>query len=413
MKPMIQMAASIVAVMLASQALAVTNPNFAPEQTFSGSGDEFAGPDAWILRDLEDRRAVVSSVDFAETGSTIFWFETLTGGFGDNKLEQCVDLTDPDAFALTAVARTETPDSDLRVRLNVEFYASLADCDNRDDRLDDAEEDFRLEDDANTWTAFTLDAAPPTAASHARLSVRARDRSGSGNNPADEPKFIVFDRIEAPGTNVVNGDFGDTTIALATFGEDQGPFGWTLRSVIDQGQVVAESTALAGSAFQFTQLGEGFGDNTLEQCVPLNLEQFSLNVSVWPGRVDPDLRIRLNVDLYADLEDCLSRDNRLGRFDNDIATSELSIGAWNRLTSGSISRSADASYARIALRARDRSDAALSNPAVVLFDAVQLDAATIGVPVNHPIALWLMILALGGLALRFLNTAPKREENPS
>ncbi|MGY6586707.1 MAG: hypothetical protein ACXIUB_00315 [Wenzhouxiangella sp.] len=371
MKSFARIALATAGLLLAGQVPALTNPNFAAEQTFAGSGDEFAGPDGWLLRDLETRRAVVSTVDFAQTGERVFWFETLTGGFGDNKLEQCVALDDPAAFALTAVAQTGTPDSDLRLRLNVEFYTSQADCDNRDDRLDDAEDDFRLDGAANSWTAFTLNVAPPPAASHARLSVRARDRSGAGNNPAEVPKFIFIDRVEAPGSNLVNADFSQTTLTLAEFGQDQGPFGWTLRSVSDRGLVMAEPTAEQGAAFRFSALDEGFGDNTVEQCVDISaLDPFVFDVRVRPNLGDSDLRIRLAVDYHANRADCLARDNRIDDVDFDVLTSDLAVEDWNAVRSGLLEAPTNANWARIALRARDRRTAG-PDP-VILFDQVAL-----------------------------------------
>ncbi|MGY6629939.1 MAG: hypothetical protein ACXIUL_02925 [Wenzhouxiangella sp.] len=356
---------------LTGPALAIINPAFAPEQTYAGSSDEFAGPDGWLLRDLEARRAVVSTVDFAETGGLIFWFETLTGGFGDNKLEQCVALTDPSSFAFTALAQTDTPDSDLRLRLNVEFYASQSDCDGRANRLDDAEDDYRLDGDANTWTSFTLNTNPPATSSHVRLSLRARDRSGSGNNPAEVPKFIYVDRIEAPGTDLVNGDFSDTTLTLAEFGQDQGPFGWTLRSVTDLGLVESDPSAGQGSAFRFSALDEGFGDNTVEQCVEISaLDPFVYDVRVWPNVGDSALRIRLAVDYHANRADCLARDNRLDNADFDILTSDLDANTWNAVRSGLLQAPASADWARIALRARDRRTAG-PDP-IIRFDQVAL-----------------------------------------
>lgn len=362
---------SLLALMLASTAIAITNPNFAPEQTYAGSGEEFAGPDGWVLRDVAPRRAVVSTVPFAETAERVFWFESLTGGFGDNKLEQCVALTDPAAFALTAVAQTATPDSDLRLRFNAEFYASQADCDSRDNRLDDAEDDFRLDGAANSWASFTLNVSPPAATSHVRLSLRARDRTGAGSNPADEPKFIYIDRIEAPGTSLVNGNFGDSTLLLAEFDQGQGPFGWILRSVSDRGLVVAEPSAVQGSAFRFSDLDEGFGDNTVEQCVEIStLDPFVYDVQVWPNVGDSALRVRLAVDYYANQADCLARDNRIDEFAFDVQTNDLAAESWNAVRSPLLQAPTGADWARLALRARDRRAA---GPApIILFDQVAL-----------------------------------------
>ncbi len=363
------------AVLVSLPAVAIINPDFAPEQSYSGAGDEFPGPEGWILRDLEDRRALVSTVEFAQSGERVFWFESLTRGYGDNKLEQCAPLTDPDDIIVSASVWTLTPDSDLRLRINVEFYASLADCLDREDEIEDSEGNFNIDGPAATWQAISYPVSVPGGATHARVSLRGRDRSDDGD-PADPPLVFYLDSVQVAGADLANGDFEQGELTLASFGEDQGPFGWVLRSVEDQGLVIAEPTAAGqGAAFVFTQLDEGFGDNTVEQCFAIDaFDQFNFAASIWPAETDPDLRVRLNFDLHANEQDCLARANRIDRFDTDFLTSDMTMGEWNLRFSETIIRPANADWARIALRARDRRDPiprGVSSGGLVLFDQVQ------------------------------------------
>ncbi|MCC5865050.1 MAG: hypothetical protein JJU31_08045 [Wenzhouxiangella sp.] len=386
--------------------MAIINPNFGLEQAYAGSGAEFAGPDGWILRDLEDRRGLVSSFELAPSGSRVFRFESPQRGFGDNKLEQCLPVTDPAAFALRLQAWSSLSDPEVQVRVNIESYASAADCSARSNRIDNSDFDFPLTAPAQSWQALALAQALDPAASHARISIRMRDRS-AGGDPAEPPVTVLFDSISAIGAALANGDFEVGSLAGAMFGLDQGPLGWTLRSVIETGLVLAEPSASGGSAFQFTRLGEGFGDNTLEQCVPIDLNRFVLSASVWPELRNPDLRIRLNVDLHANLADCLARSNRLDRRDTDFRTSGLNPGTWNTISTDPIARPSGATYARIALRARDRIEPPPASPPIILFDQVRLTADAVAVPVNHPLALLLLLALMLGLGGRLL-TSPHR-----
>lgn len=380
--------------------MAVLNPEFGLEQAFAGSGEQFSGPQGWIMRDLEDRRGLVSESELAKVGTRVFRFESPRQGFGDNKLDQCLPLTDPAAFSMRLHAWSSVSDADVQVRVNVESYPGESDCLARTNRLDNTDFDFPLIAPRARWQALDLALGIDSAASYARISIRMRDRS-DGGGPSDPPVIVLFDDISVTGAVLVNGDFEASSLEGARFEEGRGPLGWVLRSAADSGVIIPEPSALGGSAFYFSQLGSGFGDNSLEQCVPVDSDRLRLSARVWPEVSDSDLRIRLNLDLYADLTDCLARDNRLARHDSDFRTSNLTQASWNRVTAHGIERPGEAAYARIALRVRDRMDPAPANSPLVLFDQVGLTGSrpdALPIPVNQPWALALMLLLMIALA---------------
>lgn len=396
------------ALLLAGTASAtIVNPNFSPEQTYSGTTTEIAGPDGWILRDLENRRAVVTSVDFARSGTRVFRFPTPTSGFGDNKLDQCMPLTAAADFAFSFHAWTSKPDSNLRARVNIESYPTEADCDGRDNRLDNSDFDFRIEGNAGEWQAFSKTFSINPNAGFVRLSLRLRDRT-DGGNPAEPPIQVFFDDISVIGATLVNGDFEDTTFTEGRFSAGEGPLGWVLNNAGESGLVVPEASALDGSAFRFSQLftdpepsERGFGDNSLEQCVPITSLQgvrVGAGVSVWPELLDSDLRVRLNVDLYPDESTCLQRqgDSRLRQIQNDFRTSAMVREAWNELNGDTFVVREDEHFARIALRVRDRRESLTEvNTPVLLFDQARLDERPIAIPVmGLPLSVLLAVLLL-------------------
>ena len=399
------LAASLVA---GSVSAGIVNPNFSPEQTYAGTSEEFAGPDGWILRDLEARRAVVSSVDFARSGSRVFWFSTPTSGFGDNKLDQCMPVDAAPDFAFAFSAWTLRPDSNLRARVNIESYPTEADCEARSNRLDNEDFDFRIEGAAGQWQEFGQSFAINPGAGFVRLSLRLRDRSGAGGGPAQPPVQVFFDDIQASGATLVNGDFADTTISAAQFAAGEGPFGWVLNAAGEFGVVMPQAAAEEGSAFGFNQFftapepgDRGFGDNSLEQCVAIDSFQgrrIAAGVSVWPSLGNSDLRVRLNLDTFPDEASCLARDSsqRLRQIQTDFRTSDMQIQTWNALHGDSFFVANGEAFARIALRARDRREILTdSNSPTLLFDQVRLSENPVAIPVmGLPVAAVLALLML-------------------
>lgn len=416
---------ALVATLFAGTASAgIVNPNFSPEQTYAGTTEEFAGPDGWILRDLEDRRAVVSSVDFARSGSRVFWFSTPTTGFGDNKLDQCLPLDSAPDFSFAFAAWTLRPDSDLRARVNIESYPTEADCDGRSNRLDNEDFDFRIEGDAGQWQDFEQDFAVNPDAGFVRLSLRLRDRSGPGGDPAEPPIQVFFDDVQVNGATLVNGDFADTTISQARFAAGEGPFGWVLNDAGEFGLIVPQPDAVDGSAFRFSQFftaaepdDRGFGDNSLEQCIGIaNFQnrQIAAGLRVWPALGDSDLRVRLNLDTYPDEASCLARDSsqRLRQIQTDFRTSDMLVQTWNSLQGDAFFVAPGESFVRIGLRARDRrGDLNADNTPVLLFDQVRLAEQAVPIPVmGLPVSIalaTLMLIAGGWFARRRFGPASR------
>ena len=173
-----------------------------PQDTAFEDGSGLTG---WMLRDVASQ-AFVSQRDFARSNGTVFWFNSLQRGFGDNKLEQCVRL--PEGTAESSISTwvwTEDPDDDLRVRFASEFYGSLDSCLTRDDQIGERfDTDVSLASfNDGEWARIESDPVVfanelPETPSYLRLSIRARDRSDGG-----EPSglLVFFDDVS---TNLVN-----------------------------------------------------------------------------------------------------------------------------------------------------------------------------------------------------------------
>lgn len=353
----------------------LSNSNFAAEATF----DEAAPPTGWLLRDQE-ARALISRSRLAYSGQNLFRFETLQRGFGGNKLEQCVPVTSGEDFEFGVWVRTPMPDEGLGLRLNIEFYTNTDNCLEREDRLGIGNDDFdfALDMPANIWTEFRSEPydgsdLSSAGARVARISVRARDRSDEGN-PADPPRVVYLDHLTGPdGELLVNGNFSEVSFPESvSHGLGQGPLAWVVSDVVDEvivgsAPVAASGSQVSGQAFRFTELGQGFGDNKLDQCVALSsgAKTVELGVKVLAGTLDDDLRVRLNTDFYATLEDCLSQEERLGRADTDFQINEALAeeNVWTSLTADAVDLeevAPDAAYVRVSLRARNRAAEPLS-----------------------------------------------------
>lgn len=351
----------------AAQAVLV-NPGFSPEAAFT----EANPPAAWSLRDLEDR-ALVSPADFAFSGGNVFRFEVLQRGFGANKLEQCVPRASGEDFDFGAWLRSPHPAEGLAARFNIEFYRSEADCLEREDRLSIGNDDFDVDLDmpANVWAPFrsgSYDGSDLNSANAqwARISLRIRDRSDDGN-PSDPPRIVYIDHLTGPdGELLTNGDFSLVEFpALVEFDEDSGPLGWTMRDVEEGAVVEARSFARSqGRVFRFNQLTDNFGANKLEQCLAIPSGSESVQLSTWVRTPAPsdDLGVRLNMDFYPGLEDCLFRENRLQRTDSDIFLNPDNFAAdeWARIQTTAVGLAdlpANAGFVRLRISARDSSGA--------------------------------------------------------
>ncbi|TVR92833.1 MAG: hypothetical protein EA418_12755 [Wenzhouxiangellaceae bacterium] len=347
----------------------LVNPGFSPEAVFT----EASPPTAWDLRDQESR-ALISQVGFAHTGSNVFRFEVLERGFGPNKLEQCVFRPSGTDFDFGVMLRSPMPDEGLALRLNIEFYGNRDNCQEREDRFSIGNDDFDFDLDiaANVWTEFrsgSYDSSDLASAGNpqwARISIRVRDRSDDGN-PGDPPRIVYLDHVTGPnGELVENGDFSVVEFpGLVEFDEDSGPIGYTMRDLEDGAVVETRDFARSnGRVFRFNQLTDAFGDNKLEQCVALPSGTNSVQFGTWVRTPQPseELGVRLNMDFYPGLEDCLFRNNRIQRTDSDVflVPEQYQANTWERIQTTSVPVSelpTTAGYVRIRVSARDTSGA--------------------------------------------------------
>lgn len=167
--------------------------------------------------------------------------------------------------------------------------------------------------------------------------------------------------------------------------------GWHV--TVGTGSVALVDTATgATSAFVFEDLTANFGDAKLDQCVPIDDDApFTIAFSVLaatPGEDASGLAVRVNPNFHADVESCLEAialdagGRRLGdgRANDDI---DLVLGATdgNRWSYADEERlralryeadaiPAGATFVRLSLRARDRSD--LGTGTSIAFDDVSL-----------------------------------------
>lgn len=152
-----------------------------------------------------------------------------------------------------------------------------------------------------------------------------------------------------------------------------GPAGWHLTT--GAGSVIAEAGSPALSYFVFDRLTDGFGDNKIDQCVPIYAaEPLSISYSVYAATADPSgLAVRINPNFFANLDACEAAmaidagGDRLsgGRANTDI---DFILGAddgqrWLERTPeqqaalayGVADIPAGSVYMRLSVRARDRS----------------------------------------------------------
>lgn len=155
-----------------------------------------------------------------------------------------------------------------------------------------------------------------------------------------------------------------------------GPEGWHLTA--GSGQVVTFAEATNDSpaaAFVFDALSEGFGDNKLDQCVPIDASQdLAIALQVYADASNASgLGVRVNPNFHATLESCLAAlaidagGDRLsgGRSNDDIdfVLGQADGRVWLVLSEeerpelryAAVDIPAGATYLRLSLRARDRS----------------------------------------------------------
>lgn len=146
-------------------------------------GEELSANQDWYLDRSGNTtlRAGAGPIPEPRVGTNAFYFSSLTGNFGDSKLEQCV-LINGDVRPALAVM-SPTPDDHLTLRLNVDFYSG-AYCDSGRDNSLRLREDFSVVGTPGQWRYLTTTESRTnddlTGMSSALISIRARDRSADG-----------------------------------------------------------------------------------------------------------------------------------------------------------------------------------------------------------------------------------------
>ncbi|MCC5861889.1 MAG: chitobiase/beta-hexosaminidase C-terminal domain-containing protein [Gammaproteobacteria bacterium] len=385
------------AALVTSSALAeLSNGDFADfdqpaDGTTSGYDSGQAGPPGWFLTTSFDGGTLSFSDDGAASGRGYFSFNDLVGpvpggaGFGASKLEQCVpiDAEQTVSIGFSVFADAAEPNSDLRIRVNPNFYATREEClldlieDSGDRRLsggrDNDDFDHRFSaGQARTWLTFSAQEPPSNpdgslqyevadlteGTTYMNLSLRGRDRSGI--SPPPEVRFdnIVVTQGSSTENLVVNAGFehaelfDGAPIAAAADWLVSRDGDATARAAVGPQDFALSS----GNVFYFEDLTGNFGFSRLDQCITLDGEDISPSVFAYTAAPDAGLGVRLNVDFYAS-DDCsgdASGDLRVREdFDLDIPAS-----TWTSLSAGEIrtpGEYADAVSVLFSLRVRDRS----------------------------------------------------------
>ena len=322
-------------------------------------------------------RFVVETVMTAPPGdrhANVGYFSELTSGFGANKLDRCIPFDRDEPLSLSVAVRTQAVavSNDLRVRVNPNFYADLASCeqdvaaDATGQRLSgvNANLDWDLLFgtaglEQGVWYDFDGIDYPagqtPDGATVMRVSLRARD---SGVPSAER-------RIEFGSLAVTNGSIPADTVQLdfsplrivagrALLAGSSGA-GWFVESGVLQ--VENAGFAVAGAnVVSYPELTTNFGANRIDQCVALpSFTDFGVALRALSDVPHPELALRVNVRFFSDAT-CSTQAG--GDLETDFAI-EGSAGQWHLLETTQREwpqlEAAGATHARVSLRARDRS----------------------------------------------------------
>ncbi len=424
----IRLISAVSAALLATSALAdLGNGDFAEfDQPADGATFGFdsgqAGPPGWFLTTSFDGGTLSFADEGAATGRGYFSFNDLVGpvpgdaGFGATKLEQCIpiDATQTVSIGFSVFADVPEPTSDLRTRVNPNFYANREDClldlieDSGGRRLaggrDNVDFDHRFGGgQGQTWLSFSVDNPPsnpdgalrfevdelPEGTTYMNLSIRGRDRSGI--SPPPEVRFddIVVTQGGSSENLVVNAGFEHAPLFDGS--PIVGSSGWVIGRDGDptaRAAVGPQDFALSGgNVFYFEDLAGGFGSSRLDQCIQLDGEDIQPSVFAYTASPDPDLGVRLNVDFYAS-DDCSGDATGALRIREDFEL-DIDPSAWVALTAEEIRGAgeyADAGSILFSLRVRDRTGEGSvpgATPRTVFFDDASAVAA-IATPTFSP-----------------------------
>ncbi|MEX2526694.1 MAG: CotH kinase family protein [Gemmatimonadota bacterium] len=184
-------------------------------QLNQGAFRDGAGPPGWMVDvDSPDGVGLVEELSWSEVGSHAFRFTQPTGGFGDNRLDQCFPVDPSRGFQPVIRMGSSTPHPAAGLRMNLEFYPDEESClgDSSNDRvkMPGTGDALRVRTDHFPWPASgvgpqqwavaeagaVFPGTLPSAVRFARLSIRVRDRSGGADNPSDPPIPVHLDAVE-------------------------------------------------------------------------------------------------------------------------------------------------------------------------------------------------------------------------
>ncbi|MCH8544526.1 MAG: chitobiase/beta-hexosaminidase C-terminal domain-containing protein [Alcanivorax sp.] len=204
--------------------------------------------------------------------------------------------------------------------------------------------------------------------------------------------LLVGAIIPASVLGLQNGDFSELDmrglgdVAYPVDGQDIGFLpSWTMLTPGGFIRTEAGFGADSDSAFAFETLDRGFGDNKLEQCLPIDSDQsLTIRYSIMTNVADNNAQTRINPNFYASMADCevnLQADengNRLSfalsneDFDTQLGLGGVEAGEWFEPAPVAFSASDlpdEVAVLRLSLRARDRVEGV---DAEIFFDNVRV-----------------------------------------
>ena len=393
--------AAVAALLASSPALALQNGDFGDldrrafgETLYTNDSPIAALPSWTLISNTPLSSGVIETrADFAALGDSVFRFETLSGGFGDNKLDQCI-LIDPAQdihFSYQARTNAASVDNDLRTRISANFYTDMALCEEdlqanettqriTEGAAANLDRDVRFGTanvEAHTW--HLLDTAThgtpgpmvhaaadmPDGAQVVRLSLRARYDAVAAN-----PDTIIWlddVRVTQNGVNLVrNSSFEHIDVTNGAF--LLADTGWFVSRDDDTQRAAAGEVSFAlgsGNVFYFDDLTGGFGTSRLDQCVAVTGTD-DLRPSLRATSFVPhdELQVRINLDFYAST-DCSGSNVSALRIQEDFPVNPAIGGEWADMSTSEFREAAalaDVSSALLSLRARDRSNAEGNGP---------------------------------------------------
>ena len=174
------------------------NGSFTHAPLFDGAPLVAGG--GWVVNRDGDTtlKAAVGPASFALSGDNVFYFETLTGNFGVNGIDQCFALEGAD-IRPSLFALTRRPHPELQIRVNIDFFTDAA-CSVAAASGLRIREDFVLDGAEGEWLPLVAGTSRGPGeyadATHGLLSIRARDRSDPATGgPGEFARAVYLDDV--------------------------------------------------------------------------------------------------------------------------------------------------------------------------------------------------------------------------